>query len=41
MTVLIIEYDPAIGTMLSTLLGVEGYRPRLVVAGQEGLDTAR
>lgn len=27
--------------MLSTLLAVEGYRPILVVDGQEGLDAAR
>ena len=40
-TVLIIEDDPAIGTMLSTLLGVEGYHPLLVADGQAGLDTAR
>ena len=40
-TVLIIEDDPAIGNMLSTLLAVEGYRPILVADGKEGLDTAR
>ena len=40
-TVLIIEDDPAIGTMLSPLLGVEGYHPLLVADGQDGLDTAR
>jgi DNA-binding response OmpR family regulator len=41
LTVLVIEDDPAIGNMLSTLLAVEGYRPILVVDGKEGLDTAR
>ena len=41
LTVLVIEDDPAIGNMLSTLLTVEGYRPVLVVDGQEGLDAAR
>ena len=41
LTVLVIEDDPAIGNMMSTLLAVEGYRPVLVVDGQEGLDTAR
>jgi DNA-binding response OmpR family regulator len=41
LTVLVIEDDPAIGHMLSTLLAVEGYRPILVVDGREGLDTAR
>jgi DNA-binding response OmpR family regulator len=40
-TVLVIEDDPSIGNMLSTLLAVEGYRPILVVDGQEGLDAAR
>ncbi len=40
-TVLIIEDDPAIGTMMSTLLGVEGYIPVLVSDGLEGLQTAR
>jgi DNA-binding response OmpR family regulator len=40
-TVLVIEDDPAIGNMLSTLLTVEGYRPILVVDGQDGLDQAR
>lgn len=40
-TVLVIEDDPAIGTMLSTLLAVEGYRPVLVVDGLEGLEAAR
>ena len=40
-TVLIIEDDPAIGNMMSTLLAVEGYRPVLVVDGQEGLTAAR
>jgi DNA-binding response OmpR family regulator len=41
LTVLVIEDDPAIGNMLSTLLAVEGYRPILVADGKEGLDTAR
>jgi DNA-binding response OmpR family regulator len=41
LTVLVIEDDPAIGNMLSTLLTVEGYRPVLVPDGQEGLDAAR
>jgi DNA-binding response OmpR family regulator len=40
-TVLIIEDDPAIGTMMSTLLGVEGYLPILVADGLEGLQAAR
>ena len=40
-TVLVIEDDPAIGNMLSTLLAVEGYRPVLVVDGLEGLEAAR
>jgi two-component system, OmpR family, response regulator MtrA len=40
-TVLIIEDDPAIGTMMSTLLGVEGYAPVLVSDGLEGLQAAR
>jgi DNA-binding response OmpR family regulator len=40
-TVLIIEDDPAIGTMMSTLLGVEGYAPVLVADGLEGLEAAR
>jgi DNA-binding response OmpR family regulator len=40
-TVLVVEDDPAIGNMLSTLLAVEGYRPVLVVDGLEGLETAR
>jgi DNA-binding response OmpR family regulator len=40
-TVLVIEDDPAIGNMLSTLLAVEGYRPVLVVDGLEGLEKAR
>jgi DNA-binding response OmpR family regulator len=39
--VLIIEDDPAIGHMMSTLLGVEGYRPVLVDDGFEGLKVAR
>jgi DNA-binding response OmpR family regulator len=41
LTVLVIEDDPAIGNMLSTLLTVEGYRPMLVVDGHEGLAAAR
>ena len=41
LTVLVIEDDPAIGNMLSTLLAVEGYRPVLVVDGLEGLEAAR
>jgi DNA-binding response OmpR family regulator len=41
LAVLVIEDDPAIGNMLSTLLAVEGYRPILVVDGQEGLEAAR
>lgn len=40
LTVLVIEDDPAIGNMLSTLLGVEGYRPVLVVDGLVGLQQA-
>jgi len=40
-TVLVIEDDPAIGNMLSTLLSVEGYRPILIVDGQAGLNAAR
>ena len=40
-TVLVIEDDPAIGNMMSTLLAVEGYRPILVVDGLEGLEAAR
>jgi DNA-binding response OmpR family regulator len=39
--VLVIEDDPAIGHMMSTLLAVEGYRPLLVVDGLEGLEAAR
>jgi DNA-binding response OmpR family regulator len=39
--VLIIEDDPAIGHMLTTLLSVEGYQPVLMVDGQAGLDAAR
>jgi CheY-like chemotaxis protein len=39
-TVLVIEDDPAIGNMLSTLLGVEGYHPVLTVDGLEGLQQA-
>jgi DNA-binding response OmpR family regulator len=41
LTVLVIEDDPAIGNMLSTLLAVEGYRPMLVVDGGEALERAR
>jgi DNA-binding response OmpR family regulator len=41
LTVLVIEDDPAIGNMLSTLLAVEGYRPILVVDGGDGLARAR
>jgi DNA-binding response OmpR family regulator len=41
LTVLVIEDDPAIGNMMSTLLAVEGYRPLLVVDGLEGLEAAR
>lgn len=40
-TVLIIEDDPAIGHMLTTLLAVEGYQPVLRADGQAGLDAAR
>lgn len=40
-TVLIIEDDPAIGNMLTTLLTVEGYQPVLRADGQDGLDAAR
>ena len=40
-TVLIIEDDPAIGHMLTTLLSVEGYQPVLKSDGQDGLDAAR
>jgi DNA-binding response OmpR family regulator len=39
--VLIIEDDPAIGHMLTTLLSVEGYQPVLMSDGQAGLDAAR
>ena len=39
--VLIIEDDPAIGHMLTTLLSVEGYQPVLMADGQAGLDAAR
>ena len=39
-TVLVIEDDPAIGNMLSTLLAVEGYRPLLIVDGLKGLEAA-
>jgi len=38
--VLVVEDDPAIGHMLTTLLAVEGYRPILIVDGREGLDAA-
>jgi DNA-binding response OmpR family regulator len=40
-TVLVIEDDPAIGNMLSTLLAVEGYRPLLIVDGLKGLEAAQ
>jgi DNA-binding response OmpR family regulator len=40
-TVLVIEDDPAIGNMLTTLLVVEGFRPVLAVDGLEGLEAAR
>jgi DNA-binding response OmpR family regulator len=39
--VLVIEDDPAIGNMLTTLLAVEGYSPLLFVDGREGLEAAR
>jgi DNA-binding response OmpR family regulator len=41
LTVLVIEDDPAIGNMMSTLLAVEGYDPILAVDGLQGLETAR
>ena len=40
-TVLVIEDDAAIGHMLLTLLGAEGYRPVLVADGALALDAAR
>ena len=40
-TVLVIEDDAAIGNMLITLLGAEGYRPVLVADGARALDAAR
>lgn len=40
-TVIVLEDDPAIGNMLSTLLTVEGFNPILVVDGREGLEMAR
>ncbi|MFN8633223.1 MAG: response regulator [Chloroflexota bacterium] len=40
-TVIVLEDDPAIGNMLSTLLTVEGFRPILMVDGREGLELAR
>jgi two-component system response regulator VicR len=40
-TVLVVEDDPAIGNMLTTLLAVEGYRPILIVDGLEGLAAAQ
>ncbi len=40
-TVLVVEDDPAIGHMLTTLLAVEGYRPILIVDGLEGLAAAQ
>ena len=40
-TVLVIEDDAAIGHMLITLLGAEGYRPILVADGALALDAAR
>lgn len=40
-TVLVIEDDAAIGHMLMTLLGAEGYRPVLVADGALALDAAR
>jgi DNA-binding response OmpR family regulator len=39
-TVLVVEDDPSIGNMLSTLLAVEGYQPVLVADGLEGLRAA-
>jgi DNA-binding response OmpR family regulator len=40
-TVLVIEDDAAIGHMLVTLLGAEGYRPVLVADGARALDAVR
>jgi len=40
-TILIIEDDPAIGHMMTTLLTVEGYKPVLVTDGQDGLAAAQ
>jgi len=40
-TVLVIEDDAAIGHMLVTLLGVEGYRPVLIVDGARAIEAAR
>jgi DNA-binding response OmpR family regulator len=40
-TILIIEDDPAIGHMMTTLLTVEGYKPVLVADGQAGLAAAQ
>lgn len=40
-TVLVIEDDPAIGHMLSTLLAVEGYRPVLIDDGLEALNAVQ
>jgi DNA-binding response OmpR family regulator len=39
-TVLVVEDDPSIGNMLSTLLAVEGYQPVLIADGLEGLGAA-
>ena len=40
-TVLVVEDDAAIGHMLATLLGAEGYRPVLVADGARALEAAR
>ncbi len=40
-TVLVVEDDAAIGHMLVTLLGAEGYRPVLVADGARALEAAR
>lgn len=40
-TVLVIEDDAAIGHLLVTLLGAEGYRPVLVADGALALEAAR
>lgn len=40
-TVLVVEDDAAIGHMLVTLLGAEGYRPVLVADGALALEAAR